>query len=89
MDSNLAKVGGICVFFAMTFALGSLGGQDDHLNEEKFRKTISGRLSPKLSYEAHRRQQKSLSRGSRILSLLLFAAGSLLLLAAGVAHLLK
>ena len=59
MAHNLARVGGICLLFAVTFALGSLIGKNDNRTEEKFRNTIAGRLNPKLSHATFRTQQQA------------------------------
>lgn len=89
MAHNLARVGGICLLFAVTFALGSLIGKNDNRTEEKFRNTIAGRLNPKLSHATFRAQQQAGARFFRFLSRLLFVAGCVLLVAAGIVRLTR
>lgn len=89
MANNLARVGGICLLFAVTFELGSLLIRDDNRTEEKFRKTIAGRLNPKLSHATFRAQQEAGARFFRFLSRLLFVAGCVLLVAAGIVGLTR
>jgi hypothetical protein len=88
-SGGLAKIGGICLVFALTFALGGLTGRDDHLDEEKFRRTLTGRLNPKVSYASWRGRQDAWARCFRICSCLLIVAGCTLLVTAGVVGLTR
>lgn len=84
MASNLARVGGICFLFAVTFALGGFLIKGDHRSEEEFRTTIAGRLNPKVIHAQFRAEQEAGARFFRFLSRLLFVAGCVLLVAAGI-----
>lgn len=75
--------------FAVTFAPARFMGRVDRLDEEKFRRTIQGRLNPKMSHAAWQSRQKAWGRLFGASSLVFFGAGCVLLAAAGIVSLTR